>query len=419
MATSRDFQSMLNEYLPLELLKAEMMKRDYLLQKAQTDDGWKGGNLVVPFEGASASSVEFGQLADQSDVSKYKYVRGSISVQPEVWGTMRFEHRDLMEHDGKIPEKTFLKILPNQIDDFLTNLKMAVSVNMMNGAHKAKVTVTGTVSGVLEVDRVDRFNIDEKVALIDGDTTSAYFYVIGIDINGGTLKNGALVLSATRGGAAADVSAFSTTQNAKVYHPGAATSSFTSLKGQLLSAVNGGPTNIFGQVKTAYPYLQAVQIDGTAVSATNVLAKIFDGYTRRQILGKGGAAPEVLMSLKHFGSCMKIIETQKGGFNIVPNSRKVSQYGYDTIEIGSVSGQSLKLVGIQELDDDAIMFLDWSTVTVYSNGMFKRRTAPDGKQYFEVRSTAGYAYILDHCFFGDVVCTAPSKNAIMYGIPNY
>src|SRR4051812_34029402 len=118
MGTDRTFQAMLNEYLPIELLKAEMQKRDYLLQKADMEDGWKGGNLVVPFEGQSASSVEFGQLAADSDVSKHKYVRGGIATQPEVWGTMRFEHRDLMEHDGKIPEKTFLKILPGQIDDF-------------------------------------------------------------------------------------------------------------------------------------------------------------------------------------------------------------------------------------------------------------------------------------------------------------
>ena len=419
MATNRDFQSMLNEFLPMELLKAEMMKRDYLLQQAQMDDSWKGGNLVVPFTGQNASSVEFGQLAADTDISKNKYVRGGISVQPEVWGTMRFEHRDLMEHDGKIPESTFLKILPNQVDDFLTNLKMSVSINMLNGTHKAVVTVNGTVGGVLEVDRVDRFNIDEKISLQDNDTAAANYYVIAININGGTLGNGSITVSATRGGAAADVSAYSVAQVAKIYHPGAQTNSFTSLKGQLLSLANGGTATIFGQTKLSYPYLQAVQIDGTAVSATNIMSKIFDGYTRRQILGKGGAAPEVLMSLKHFGSCLKILEIQKGAFNIVPNSRKVSQYGYDQIEIGSVTGQTLKLVGIQEMDDTAIMYLDWSTVTVYSNGMFKRRTAPDGKQYFEVRSTAGYAYILDHCFFGDVVCSAPAKNAIMYGIPNY
>lgn len=326
---------------------------------------------------------------------------------------------DLMEHDGKIPESTFLRILPNQINDFLTYMKMAVSVNLLNGPHFAKATVDGTVGGVLEVDRIDRFALDQKVSLDDDNSAAASFYVIAIDVNGGTLGNGAVTLSATRGGAAADISAYTVAQNAKVYHIGAQATSFTSIKSQLLSSTNGGAASLFGQTKTAYPFLQAVQIDGSAVSATNILQKIFDGYTRRMILGKGGEAGEVLMSFKHFGSVLKLLETQKGPFNVVPNSRKASVYGWDTVEVGSVSGQVLKLVGIQEMDNDAIMYLDWSGITFYSNGFFKRRTAPDGKQYFEVRSTSGYAYLLDTCLFGDIVVHAPAKMAIMHSIPNY
>ena len=115
----------------------------------------------------------------------------------------------------------------------------------------------------------------------------------------------------------------------------------------------------------------------------------------------------------------KLLETQKGPFNVVPNSRSVSVYGWDTIEIGSVSGQVIKLVGIQEAEDDKIMYLDWSAVKFFSNGLFKRRKAPDGKEYYEVRESSGYFYILDHCLFGDLVCTAPWKQAIMHSIPNY
>lgn len=419
MATSRDFQSMLNEYLPLELLKEEMQKRDYVLNRVEKDEGWKGGQLIVPFEGQHASSIEFGQLAADTDVSKYLYVRGTISVQPEAWGTMRFEHRDLMEHDGKIPETTFLKILPNQIDDFLTYMKMVTSVNMLNGPHFATLTVDGTVGGVIEVDRVDRFTLSQKLVLDDNNSAPGTFYVIAIDVNGGTLLKGSVTLSATRGGAAADVSAYTVAQQAKTFHPGAQAGSFTSIKSQILSLANGGSTNLFGQAKTAFPYLQAVQVDGSAVSATNILDQIFDGYSRKMILGKGGQAPEILMSFKHFGSCLKLLEKQKGPFNVVPGSRKASIYGWDTIEIGSVSGQVLKFVGIQEMDDDAIMYLDWSGITFYSNGMFKRRTAPDGKQYFELRSTSGYAYVLDHCLFGEIAVHAPAKQAILFNIPNY
>lgn len=54
---------MLNEYLPNELLKEEMIKRDYLLTNVDKDDSWLGGNLIVPFKAAGASSISAGQLS--------------------------------------------------------------------------------------------------------------------------------------------------------------------------------------------------------------------------------------------------------------------------------------------------------------------------------------------------------------------
>lgn len=93
MATTRSFNDMLNEYLPVELLKEEYIKRDWLMSNANIDEGWKGGQLVVPFEGQAASSVEFGALAASNDISEYDYVRGTISTQPEVWGSLVFNHR--------------------------------------------------------------------------------------------------------------------------------------------------------------------------------------------------------------------------------------------------------------------------------------------------------------------------------------
>lgn len=415
MATNRDFSAMLNDYLPLELLKQEFIKRDYLMGKVNMDESWKGGDLVVPFEGQHASSVEFGALADSTDISKYLYVRGSITTQPEVWGSLVFNHRDFLEHDGKIPESTFLRILPGQVDAMLSYMKMCVSVHLLGGPHFAKVTdATNAATGIMIVDRVDRFALSQKVSLDDDDSAAAAYYVIAVNVN-----DKSVTLSATRGGAAANVSAYSVAQNAKFYHPGAQASGMTSLKSQLLSLANSGSTNLFGQAKTAYPFLQCPNISGADVTATNILDKIFDAYTQRMILGKGGKAPEVLMSFKHFGSILKLIEIQKGAYNVTPNSRKVNNYGWQEIEVGGVGGQVLKLIGIQECDDDVAYFLDWDSITFYTNGLFRRRKAPDGKEYFESRATTGYSYILDHCLFGDLVVTAPWKNAILHSIPNY
>ena len=58
MATTRTFNDMLNEYLNYDLLKEEMTKRDYVLKRVEKDNKWKGGNLVVPFKAAGASSVK-------------------------------------------------------------------------------------------------------------------------------------------------------------------------------------------------------------------------------------------------------------------------------------------------------------------------------------------------------------------------
>jgi len=41
------------------------------------------------------------------------------------------------------------------------------------------------------------------------------------------------------------------------------------------------------------------------------------------------------------------------------------------------------------MPDTEIFYLDWDSVTFYSNGLFKRRRAPDGKEYFETRATTG------------------------------
>lgn len=428
MSTARDFNNMLNEYLTVDLMRDELIKRDYVLQKVDRDDGWKSGTIPVPFEGQHATGVSFGSLLADTNISKYKYVRGQMTTYREAWGSLRFEHRDLMEHDGKINEKSFLKILPGQIEDFVTYMKMAVSVNLLNGPHFLTLTVSGTAGGVMEVDRIDRLSIDQEVHLVDGNTAEATYFVIAIDVNGGTLKQGSATVSATRGGAAADISAYTTGQAAKVYHPGATTESFTSLESQLLSAANGGSANLFGQSKAAYPYLQAVQYDGSSISASNILTHLFNAYSRRQILAKTGALAEYIMSYKHFGSSLALLEQgggvsaaigQKGLYNVVPGSRKISVYGWQEVMIGSVTGEMIKLVAVQEKNDSTIMCLDWNTIKLFTNGFLQRRTAPDGKQFFEIRATTGYSYVLDHVLAGDIAVIAPSKNLIIYGIPNY
>lgn len=412
MATTRSFQVMLNEYLPNELLKEEMVKRDWLLTNVEKDNNWKGGNLIVPFKAAGASSVSFGSLTGSTDVAEDQYLRGSITTQPEVWGSMIFNHRDLMEHD-KLSEQNFLKILPDTVDDFLGWVKQCVSLSFTNGANFATLTTSGTTLGVMIVDRPERFVLGQKVYLQGTSQPAAAYYVTGI-----LSDTAAITVSATRGGAVADISAYTTADAAKVYFDGSQTAGnqLTSLKASLLSLANGGSTNLYGKAKTSAPYLQAINVSGSSITAANILDSIFDAYVVIKNRGKGNPS-KVVMSYKNFGSVLKLLETQKGAFHQDQKSTKVSVYGWTEVEIFGPAG-TLTVVAIQEIDDDYIMFLDTrpSVMKIYSNGFFRKRMNPDGREYFEVRNTTGYQYILDVCFFGDFVLQRPSYCGILYGI---
>ncbi len=421
MATTVTFDNMLNDYLTYDLLVNEFLKRDYVFSKVEKDNGWKGGPLVVPFEGAVASSIEFGGLAASNDISEDKFVRGEVSSYKEVWGTMLFNHKDLMQND-RISEQSFLRILPDRVERFMDQMKMVSSVNVLSGPHFATVTnAANAATGVMIVDRPDRFEIGQKCVLDDGDSVQLTVYVIAIDNNARssvTSMDGSITLSLTRGGAAADVSAYSVAQAAKFYHPGilvggTATNQFTSLRSSMLSAANGGSSTLYGQSKIAYPYLQSINVSGAAITAGNILDKLFDAFVITRQLGKGNPT-ECIVSYKHLGSILKLLETNKGAFTVI-SPTEASVYGWTEITIGGVKG-NLKVVGIQEMDDDIIILMDWRAAKFHSNGLFRKRVAPDGKHYFEVRSTSGYQYLVDMCLFGDLVLNKPAQCGIIYGI---
>lgn len=417
MATARLFQDMLNEYLSNELLAEELIKRDYILTKVEKDDSWKGGKIPVPFKGSKASSVKFGALTAAGDISSLKPVRGNITDYVEVWGSLVFNHRDLQEHNGRIPESTFLRILPDEIDDFMDYMKMVVSTQIGTGPHFAKVTdSTNAATGIMIVDHIDRFVLDQHILLDDDDTGTALdVYVTNINVN-----TKAITISASRGGAAVNASAYTTAQNAKFYYDGVTDgagnfTTFVSLRQALLSAANGGASTIHGVSKLSYPYLQAINIDGSSITASNILTKIFDAYTEVRTRARGNANT-ILMSYKHLGSIMKLIETQKGPF-AVTKQPSASLFGWTEIEITSVKG-ALTITAIQEFDDDVICFIDWSSMKFMTNGFFKKRISPEGKEYFEVRNTTGYQYIVDTSLFGEMMYKKVGNCGIIYGV-NY
>jgi hypothetical protein len=409
--TTRSFSDMLNEYLPNRLLKEELLKRNWLLQNVQRDDSWAGGKIIVPFKGARASSVAIGSLTAANDISEDDFVRGSIDDYVEIWGSMKFNHRDLVDHEGKIPEATFIKLVSETVDDFTDYMNQVTSISLTVGDSFAKATGDGQVGGTIVVNRIDRFNLGQKVILDDDNSADGTYYVIAIAVDSNTVT-----LSATRGGGAADISAYTVAQNAKFYHPGAKGASFVSLRSALLSAANGGSSALHGQTKTAFPFLQAVNVSGADVTVANILDKIFNAFTVVQRKARGGKANTVLMSLANLGLIMQLIQIEKGPYHVAPGDKKALEFGWHEIMIGSTTGQYLKLVGIQEMDDDVIYFLDMKAMTFRSKGFFKKRKAPDGREYFEVRNTSGYEYLVDTCLFGELEVAKPGNCGVLHSI---
>src|SRR3990167_782147 len=243
--TTTSFSTMLNQYLPNKLLEEELIKQDWLLANVERDDSWLGGDLIVPFVGSEASSVQYASLPGSTDIHEGSYIRGSVTDYQEIWGSMIFNEADLMQH-GAISEQNLLKLLTD-----------------------------GAADGTIKVDRVERFSIGKKVTLVDDNTAQADYYVTAVNLN-----TQYITLSATRGGAAASLTAFTTAQNAKFYYVGVlesdvVTNKFTSLKSALLSSTNGGSASLYGQTKTAYPYLQDINVDGSGVTQANILEQIF------------------------------------------------------------------------------------------------------------------------------------------------
>jgi hypothetical protein len=419
MATDTTFNSMLKKYMPYNLMVEEVMKRDYFLNKVTKDQGWKNGEIQFPFMGGQASSFAFGALTAEADITEDRPVLGTISSYKEIWGSMVFNDRDLSQHGDM--KTSFLKILPDRLEVFVDYFKQVASMALMNGTHLASFDAANAfdnlAAGIIGVDRPARLTIGQYLEVGIVGTLRATGYIKSIKIDESTIE---LVPNKDLSGAGVDLAAAGVIAGDKFFVRGGTTASngFTSLKSQLLSLSNGGSTSLFGVNKLLYPYLQCPNFDGSGITATTLIEKLFDFWTASKVLGKGNPT-EAIMSYKHLGSAMKQLETGNGlggqGRQYVVKDTRASVYGWTEIDIVGVKGK-FTLIGVQEMDDDVIYLMDWRSLKLHSNQFFERRSSPDGKEYFDIRSTTGYKYIVDTRFYGDLIVHAPSYNGIIHSV---
>ena len=402
--TTREFEQMLNEYLTYELLKEEIDKRNFLINKVDKDLGWRGGAIPVPFKAARASSIRYGGLTEEKNISQSKYIRGRIDEPGEMWGSLVFNERDLSEHSGATKEKSFLNRLTDEIDSMIDLMSSQLSINILAGNAAGYITTTarGNTSQA-EVSNPEHLEIGQVVT-IKSDEGQATVTIDEIDVNESKIKFSPEVPSSTN----------AIKKGAKVFisNSGGDDNKFVSFRSQLLSASSGGSDTLFGCSKSKYPYLQALEFDGSGINQDNILDTIFDAFIKARKIGKGNANSCVL-SYAHGASIMKKLERESGPYRHV--GTKASLYGYETITITGAKGK-LDFSLVPEMADDLIYMLDWRGIKLHSNNMFQVRKSPEGQKYHVIRTTEGYRYIVDIVFSGQIVVNRPSYQAVIRGI---
>lgn len=392
MATYRVFNDLLMDYVDEGVIMEEWKRRDYFIQNSVWKNDWKGGAIPRVYEAASPSSVEVGALPADTDIADAMYAKGEISstTMLELYASLQFHHRDLIEHDGKVLEDSFLKILPGKLDGMVDYMKQCASGAWLQGKWIDKLTDNATGSdGVIKVGRPEMLKLGQKIVVDDDDSNAITAYIKSININ-----TKEVVLATTRGGSTlVDFSGanMTTAQNAKIYIPGAISSGVVSWKDMLLPAANGGASTIAGKTKTDYPILQSISIDGTSWAAATILDNLFDAQLTVAQLGKGNPS-EVRMSFKNYAFVIKALEDKSGTYKYT--EAKANVYGYQEITITGVKG-TLKCVAIREHGDDWMQIVNAKPTKIYSNGGFRVIVGPDGNRYTKIRATTGHKYIVD------------------------
>lgn len=408
---NQNYSDMLKRHMPTQMLVEEMKERNYFFRKVRKSQDWFGGRYEIPFEGGEASSIKLGSMHDASDIAQTQAILGYEDSYKEIWGAIAFYEKDLdLNQDQK---SSFLKLLPDKLDQFLRKMEREFSHQILVGAKVDTLTVNGTAGGVAEVSFPERFVIGQKYQIRNSDPVAADVYVIAIDISGKSVT-----LSATRGGAALNIAAYTVAKASALYidgsvnvATGALQNTFNSLRDSLLSAANGGSASIHNKTKASYPFLQAINIDGSGFTAANLLESIFSSMMEVARIGKGNPT-EIIMSFGNYSACVKDLELNRQ----YAKGDVAAGFGFRTINLSGTEG-SYSFTAVREMEDDIIYLLDWNAIKLAGSHFFDmKRHGSNNDVLFPVRSTAGFTYIADIRLYGNLIVQNPSYCGIIHSI---
>lgn len=411
MSLTQSFSTMLKNYRPTNILKDEVKKRDYMFRTVKKDQKWKGGRYQIPVHTAVASSVKFGALTASDDIAETEATLAYETNYREIFHSLIFNLRDLDSGDNY--EGSFIKVMMDTIEPAARFFKEVISHNLLLGSKIDTLTSNGTALGVAAVTFPERFERDQKVILRNNDPAAAAYYVIAIDVESKTVT-----LSASRGGSAADISAFTTAKASAIYYDGSVNTStgalqngMNNMRSALLSSSNGGDASLHNLTKASYKQWQAHNQDLSGATSETLLEELFKAWVMTSRIGRG-MPTEILLSFDNYHHIVNSLETNTR-FRV---SDMKADHGFSSVKITGPDG-ALRITALREMDNDIAPIVDWNSMRLAGMRFFEPVKSPkSGDPVYEVRAASGYQYIMDVKFYGNLIFYHPSYNGIGHSI---
>ena len=399
--SNQTFSSFLKVYRPVNILMDEVKKRDYLFRKVKKDNRWKGGTYKIPLNTNKASSVKFGALTATSAIHEAGTTMATETSYIEIYHSMKFNHLDMDLGDNY--EGSFIKAVKDTVKPAALFYKEAISSSILNGGRIDSLLTDGLSGGTFTCNSPERFEIGQLIVLRNSDPAAGAYYVTAVDMN-----SGKITCSATRGGSAADISAYTIAKSSAAYFDGtvntstgALQNSFNDLRSTVLSAANGGLASIHGLTKASYKQLQAHNKSLSGATSETLLELIFDLWVESSKKGRGNP-DEIFISYTNYAHCVKSLELNR----MFQVSDVKSSFGFKSMKVAGPDGD-LRITALREMDEDLVFIIDWDAFKLAGHKWFENETMSKiGQPYFVERERsagAGYEYIQDIKFYGNVV----------------
>lgn len=421
MGVKHTYADLLIEHLHAGILETDFKKMCYLMDNCTVEKTWRGGPASIEFKAARASTVTKGGLAPEDEISKNKYVKGSVDAPSQWYGALVFEQEEILLN-GEVDETNFLKALPDQLEDMLKVFKNLFSISVLGGEGVTKVTGAGAADGSITLANPERLEIGMKLSI-----AGIVAYVKQVDINTGdvltvkTLANTDPSVDYS-GLAAGDKPDLSTGVIGTVCYVDDNSEKFTSLRDHLLPAAGGfgGSDTIFGLDKSKFVWLQSKQYDGSGMTKANLLETLFDAVAHAQ--DRGAEPRTLIMSWKLYNEARK--QLQKNGEAFKDITSEVTYAGFKKMKVAAIDAD-VELVAIREMPGDVIYGVDTKHFVFKSQpgSFFDVLKTPEGHQYYTVRNDkntaggGGYKYITDTKLSGQFVYDAIWNALVIHSIP--